>query len=211
MFPLRQLRASADQRVHYAVVPHHVRHLPAGAHRAEDLGLGLLRGLGGAVPGRPRHLGEAGRVSGALLTEIRIHLVRPNMRVKASNIRESINSIQPLQHISFSTFCLRAGGSNTVRQPMSFTARWAVSLRRCWSATSSLPPSSCRYEINKLDFLTSWYRICTINLIDLSSPSIRRFIPWRCFLSLNWPSWERNTPTTSLRSLPQSNPTEGLL
>ena len=70
LFPLRQLRASADQRVHYAVVPHHVRHLPAGAHRAEDLGLGFLRGLGGAVQGRPRHLGEAGRVSGASLTEI---------------------------------------------------------------------------------------------------------------------------------------------
>lgn len=154
MFPLRQLRASADQRVHYAVVPHHVRHLPAGAHRAEDLGLGLLRGLGGAVQGRPRHLGEAGRVSGALLTEIK--------RVKASNIGESINSIQPLQHISFSTFCLRAGGSNTVRQPMSFTARWAVSLRRCWSATSSLPPSSCRYEINKLFRLFNLLILCTI-------------------------------------------------
>lgn len=64
-FPLRQLRASVDQRVHYAVVPHHVRHLPAGAHRAEDLGLGFLRGFRGSVPGRPRHLGETGRVSGA--------------------------------------------------------------------------------------------------------------------------------------------------
>lgn len=45
LFSLRQLRASADQRVHYAVVPHHVRHLPAGAHRPEDLGLGFLRGF----------------------------------------------------------------------------------------------------------------------------------------------------------------------
>lgn len=45
LFSFRQLRASADQRVHYAVVPHHVRHLPAGAHRAEDLGLGFLRGF----------------------------------------------------------------------------------------------------------------------------------------------------------------------
>lgn len=69
MCPLRQLRASADQRVHYAVVPHHVRHLPACTHRAEDLGLGVLRGFGGVVPGRPRHLGEAGRVSGPSLTQ----------------------------------------------------------------------------------------------------------------------------------------------
>lgn len=63
VFSFRQLRASADQRVHYAVVPHHVRHLPAGAHRAEDLGLGFLRGVGGFVSRRPRHLGETGRVS----------------------------------------------------------------------------------------------------------------------------------------------------
>lgn len=66
LFPLRQLRASADQRVHYAVVPHHVRHLPAGAHRAQDLGLGFLRGFRSAVSGRPRHLGGTGRVSGPL-------------------------------------------------------------------------------------------------------------------------------------------------
>lgn len=76
MSVFRQLRASVDQRVHYAVVPHHVRHLPAGAHRAEDLGLGFLRGLRGAVPGRPRHLGETGRVSGPFLTEIRILCVQ---------------------------------------------------------------------------------------------------------------------------------------
>lgn len=42
LISLRQLRAPVDQRVHYAVVPHHVRHLPAGAHRAQDLGLGFL-------------------------------------------------------------------------------------------------------------------------------------------------------------------------
>lgn len=65
LIALRQLRAPVDQRVHYAVVPHHVRHLPAGAHRAEDLGLGFLWGFRGAVPSCPRHLGETGRVSGA--------------------------------------------------------------------------------------------------------------------------------------------------
>ncbi len=68
MSVFRQLRASVDQRLHYAVVSHHVRHLPAVAHRAEDLGFSFLRGFGGAVPGRPRHLGETGRVSGLLLT-----------------------------------------------------------------------------------------------------------------------------------------------
>lgn len=42
LYSLRKLRASADQRVHYAVVLDHVRHLPAGPHRAEDLGLCVL-------------------------------------------------------------------------------------------------------------------------------------------------------------------------
>lgn len=60
---LRKLRAAADQRLHHAVVPHHVRHLPADAHRAEDLGLGLLRGLRSSVPRGAGHLGAAGRVS----------------------------------------------------------------------------------------------------------------------------------------------------
>ena len=61
--PPRELRAPADQRVHHAVVPHHVRHLPAPPDGAEDLGLGVLRGLRGSAPCGLGHLGEAGRVS----------------------------------------------------------------------------------------------------------------------------------------------------
>lgn len=47
------------------MVPHHVRHLPTGADRPQDLGLGVLRGVRGSVPGSAGHLGAAGGVSGA--------------------------------------------------------------------------------------------------------------------------------------------------
>lgn len=43
-----------------------------------------------------------------------------------------------------------------------------------------------------------------------SSLSDRKCTPWPCFRSLSWPSWERSTPTTSLRSRPPSSPTGGL-
>ncbi|XP_051911867.1 uncharacterized protein tbc1d30 isoform X5 [Hippocampus zosterae] len=56
---LHRLQKAANREA--GVVPHHVRHVLAGAHRAQDLGLGVLRGLRGALPRGPRHLGEAGR------------------------------------------------------------------------------------------------------------------------------------------------------
>ena len=136
----RQLRASADQRLHHAVVPHHVRHLPAGVHRAEDLGLGFLRGVRGSVSSRPRHLGATGRVSGPQLE------LQPVWRfhcLPISHPSTKCHGVILLTHLPPS-----AGGSSTVRPQTSSTAPWVVSLRRCWSTTSSILLNSCRWEIN---------------------------------------------------------------
>ena len=58
----RELRAAADQRVHHAVVPDTLRHLPAQRHGAADLGQRAARGLRDHAPDRAGHLEQAAGV-----------------------------------------------------------------------------------------------------------------------------------------------------
>lgn len=60
------------------------------------------------------------------------------------------------------------------------------------------------------DFLHKDIFLGLVNRLLSFSVSIRRFTPWQCFPSPSWLSSERNTPTTSLHSLHQSKPMEGL-
>ena len=58
----RELRTAADERVHHAVVPHALRHLPAQGHGAADLGQRAARGLRDHAANRARHLEQAAGV-----------------------------------------------------------------------------------------------------------------------------------------------------